>query len=143
MEYAIIIWFVIIVAAFVIEMQTMDLTSIWFGAGALAGFILAIAKAPWWAQLAAFAVVTFLLIILVRPITQKYLKTNVVHTNTDRLIGKVATCTRKIAVGERGEVKIDGKFWTAVSTSDDDIDLEEKVEVLAVEGVKLVVDKIK
>ena len=64
------------------------------------------------------------------------------HTNTDRLIGKVATCTKVIPVGERGEVKIDGKYWMAVTPGKEDIDVDEKVEVSAVEGVKLVVDKI-
>jgi membrane protein implicated in regulation of membrane protease activity len=143
MDYEVIFWFVLIVLAAVVEMNTMDLTSIWFSVGALFAFVLAIAGASLWIQILVFIVVAFMLIALVRPITKKYLKTNVIHTNTDRLVGKVATCVKRIPVGERGEVKIDGKFWMAVTTSDEDIDLEEKVEVLAVEGVKLVVDKIK
>ncbi len=132
-EYEIIIWFVLIIVAALIEMNTMDLTSIWFSAGALFAFILAIAGALLWIQITVFVVTSLMLIALVRPITKKYLKTNVVHTNTDRLIGKVANCTKMI----------DGKYWMAVTTSEDDIDIDEKVEVLAVEGVKLVVDRIK
>ena len=38
-----------------------------------------------------------------------------INTNADRLIGKVAVCTKMINVGERGEVKIDGKFWSSRS----------------------------
>lgn len=143
MDYEVIVWFVIIILAALVEMNTMDLTSIWFSVGAIFAFVLAIAGAPLWVQILVFVVIAFILIALVRPITKKYLKTNVVHTNTDRLVGKVATCTKRIPAGERGEVKIDGKYWMAVTTSDDDIEQEEKVEVLAVEGVKLVVDKIK
>lgn len=142
-EYEIIIWFVLIIVAALIEMNTMDLTSIWFSAGALFAFILAIAGAALWIQVSVFVVTSLMLIALVRPITKKYLKTNVVHTNTDRLVGKVANCTKVIPAGERGEVKIDGKYWMAVTTSEEDIDVDEKVEVLAVEGVKLVVDRIK
>jgi membrane protein implicated in regulation of membrane protease activity len=138
----IIIWAVLIILAALIEMNTMDLTSIWFSVGALIALILAVAGADVWLQAAAFLSVTIILIILVRPITKRYLKTNVINTNTDRLVGKVATCTKYIPAGERGEVKIDGKYWMAVTTSEEDIEVDEKVEVLAIEGVKLVVDRI-
>ena len=138
----IIIWFVLIIIAALIEMNTMVLTSIWFSVGALLAFILAIASAPIWLQLVVFIGVSLLLILSVRPIAKNYLRTNVINTNTDRLVGKVAVCTKYIPAGERGEVKIDGKFWLAITTSEDDIEIDEKVEVLAIEGVKLVVDRI-
>jgi len=138
----IIIWFVLIIVAALIEMNTMDLTSIWFSVGALLAFILAIASAPIWLQLVVFIGVSLLLILSVRPIAKNYLRTNVINTNSDRLVGKVAVCTKYIPAGDRGEVKIDGKFWLAITTSDDDIEIDEKVEVLAIEGVKLVVDRI-
>ncbi len=138
----VIVWFVIIILAAIIEMNTMDLTSIWFSVGALFAFILAIASAPLWLQLVVFVGVSVLLLLLVRPITKRYLKTNVISTNTDRLVGKVAVCTKPIYAGERGEVKIDGKYWMAISNGDQDIEVDEKVEVLAIEGVKLVVDQI-
>jgi membrane protein implicated in regulation of membrane protease activity len=120
----------------------MDLTSIWFSVGALIALILAVANAPVWLQAAAFLSVTVILILLVRPITKRYLKTNVISTNTDRLVGKVAVCTKYIPAGERGEVKIDGKYWMAITTGTQDVEVDEKVEVLAIEGVKLVVDRI-
>lgn len=139
----IIIWFSVFIIAALIEMNTMDLTSIWFSVGALLAFILAIAGAQLWLQMAVFIITSLVLILSVRPIAKKYLKTNVISTNTDRLVGKVAVCTKHIPAGERGEVKIDGKYWMAITTSDDDIEVEEKVEVLAIEGVKLVVDRIR
>jgi len=138
----IIIWFSLFIVAALIEMNTMDLTSIWFSVGALLAFILSIAGAPEWLQVVVFIVTSLILILSVRPIAKKYLKTNVISTNSDRLIGKVAVCTKYIATGERGEVKIDGKYWMAVTTSEQDIEVDEKVEVLAIEGVKLVVDRI-
>ena len=138
----IIIWFILVIVAALIEMNTMDLTSIWFSVGALLAFILAIAQAPEIVQVVTFVGVSAVLILLVRPIAKRYLKTNVISTNTDRLVGKVAVCTKAIPAGERGEVKIDGKYWMAVTTSEADIEVDEKVEVLAIEGVKLVVDRI-
>ncbi len=141
-EYMIVIWFVVIILAAVIEMNTMDLSSIWFSAGALFAFIFSLLDAGWIVQVIIFFVVSVSLLILVRPVVKKYLKTNIISTNSDRLIGKVALCTKGIRVGERGEVKIDGKFWLAVTSGEENIDVDEKVEVLAIEGVKLIVDKI-
>jgi len=138
----IIIWFAIFILAALVEMMTSDLTSIWFSIGALFSFILAVAQTWVWLQVVVFIVVSLLLIISVRPIVKNYFRTNVISTNTDRLVGKVAVCTKHIPAGERGEVKIDGKYWMAITTSEDDIEVSEKVEVLAVEGVKLVVDRI-
>lgn len=142
MEYMIIIWFVIIIVAAIVEINTMDLSSIWFSAGALVSFILSLVNFPAFAQVAVFLVVSLLLLISVRPIVKNYLKTNIISTNSDRLIGKVAVCTKEIKVGERGEVKIDGKFWLAISSADEDVEEDEKVEVIAIEGVKLIVNKI-
>jgi len=138
----IIIWFSVFILAALIEMNTMDLTSIWFSVGALLAFVLSIASAHIWLQVTVFVVTSLLLILSVRPIAKKYLKTNAISTNTDRLVGKVAVCTKHIPAGDRGEVKIDGKYWMAITTSEDDIEVDEKVEVLAIEGVKLVVDRI-
>ncbi len=142
MDYMIIIWFAVIIGAALIEINTMDLTSIWFSAGALVAFVFALIGLNPLLQVVIFLGVSLLLILSVRPIVKNYLKTNVISTNTDRLIGKVAVCTKDINLGERGEVKIDGKYWLAISSGDEDILVDEKVEVLAIEGVKLVVDKI-
>ena len=142
MDVMIILWFVIVIVAAMIEMNTMDLTSIWFSVGALVAFILALigVNAGW--QVAAFLIVSLILVASVRPVAKNYFKTNAISTNSDRLIGKVAVCTKEIPVGDRGEVKIDGKYWLAVTSGDRDIAVDERVEVLAIEGVKLIVDKI-
>ena len=141
-DIMIIIWFTVIILAALIEINTMDLASIWFSAGALIAFILALVGLNPFIQIAVFLVVSLLLLISIRPIVKNYLKTNVISTNTDRLVGKVAVCTKDINVGERGEVKIDGKYWLAISSGEEDIIIDEKVEVLAIEGVKLIVDRI-
>ncbi len=142
MDYMIIIWFAVIIGAALIEINTMDLTSIWFSAGALVSFVFALVGLNPLLQIVVFLGVSLLLLLSLRPIVKNYLKTNIISTNTDRLIGKVAICTKDINIGERGEVKIDGKYWLAISSADEDILIDEKVEVLAIEGVKLVVDKI-
>lgn len=142
-QWMIVIWFVVIVVAALVELNTMDLTSIWFSVGALLAFVLSLINgiSPT-VQIVVFLIVSVVLIIAVRPVARNYFKTNSISTNADRLVGKVAVCTKPIRIGERGEVKIDGKYWLAITSGDKDVELDEKVEVLAIEGVKLIVDKI-
>lgn len=142
-QVMIIIWFVIIIVAALIEMNTMDLASIWFSVGALFAFILALIDVDVAWQIVVFVVVSLGLVLSVRPVAKNYFKTNAISTNADRLVGKVAVCTKEILVGERGEVKIDGKYWLAVTSGDQNVALDERVEVVAIEGVKLIVDTIK
>lgn len=136
---AAIAWFAIIIFAGVIEASTMDLTSIWFAAGAFVALIAMLLGADIWLQVILFIVVSTALLISLRPIFARYLKKNEIKTNVDRLIGKTAICTAAITPDEHGEVKIDGKIWTAIAR--ENVQTGEKVEVLAIEGVKLVVKK--
>jgi membrane protein implicated in regulation of membrane protease activity len=141
-DFMILIWFIVIILAALVEMNTMDLTSIWFSAGALFAFILALIGVNVGWQIGVFVILSFVLVLSVRPVAKNYFKTNQINTNSDRLIGKVAICTKEIPVGDRGEVKIDGKYWMAVSSGEKVVSVNDRVEVLAIEGVKLIVDKI-
>lgn len=136
----ILVWFGLILVAGFIEATTMDLTSIWFSAGALIALIIAIfAPEAVLAQILVFIAVSIGLLLLLRPMFREYIRKNKIRTNADKLVGKTAVCLKPIQDGERGEVKIDGKIWTAIAN--EDIDKDEKVEVLAIDGVKLVVKK--
>jgi membrane protein implicated in regulation of membrane protease activity len=136
----VIVWFALIIFAGVIEASTMDLTSIWFSAGAFFALITAI----FWEdnivlQAIVFIVVSSLMLLGLRPLFKKYIRKNEIKTNADKLIGKIAVCVKPILNGDRGDVKIDGNIWTAISIQD--VALDERVEVLAIDGVKLVVTK--
>ncbi|MFW5838314.1 MAG: NfeD family protein [Bacillota bacterium] len=141
-DLIVLVWFSIILIAAFVEINTMDLTSVWFSIGALISFILAIIGFDIIYQVIVFIIVSILLLLSVKPIAKNYFRTNLVNTNADRLIGKIAICTKEIKPGERGEVKIDGQYWTAITSGDDSVLVDEKVEVLAIEGVKLIVVKL-
>lgn len=137
----ILIWASVFVLAGIIEASTMDLTSIWFSGGALISLLIAIIfPNSLVAQFLAFTIVSALMLVFLRPIFKRYLKKNEVRTNADRLVGKTAFCIKPISQDVRGEVKIDGKIWTAIAN--EEININEKVEVLAIDGVKLVVKKL-
>lgn len=135
----IILWFLLVVVAAVIEILTMDLTSIWFALSALVAFLLAIFGVPIPIQFLAFIAISIGLLLSVRPLAKRYFQTNIISTNSDRLVGKTALCIKEIVEGGRGEVKIDGVIWTAVTQDGSVVTKDTSVEVLAIEGVKLIV----
>lgn len=137
----IVLWFGIIIFGAILEALTLDLTSIWFSLAALIAFILAILGVNIVVQLIVFIVISVGLLLSVRPLAQNYFRTNVVSTNSDRLIGKTAVCVKAILKGGRGEVKVNSQIWTAISQDDSDILENDSVEILAIEGVKLIVKK--
>ena len=142
-EFMLLVWLIIIVAAFVIEVYTQDLVTIWFSLGAVVAFIAGLLGLPDWAQIVVFIAASTILLVLTRPIAKKYMVKNTVKTNADRLIGKVARITKPIKLNARGEVFIDGKYWLAFSQEEESFKVDEQCRVLAIEGVKLLVGKVK
>ncbi len=142
-EGMLLVWLIIIVAAFVIEVFTQDLVTIWFSLGAVVAFIAGLFGIPDWIQIIIFIASSIVLLLLTRPVAMKYMVKNTVKTNADRVVGKMARVTKAIPVGDRGEVKIDGKYWLAFSQEDEAFEVDEQCRVLAIEGVKLLVGKVK
>ena len=129
------IWFVISLILFVGEMVCPVFFMFWFAIGALASAISAIFEISETLQVAIFVFVSILSFLLTKPFVKNILSKNIERTNLDRVIGKTAIVTEEIKKLEPGEVKVDGKRWTA--TSNKTIKVGSKVEVLAIEGVKL------
>ena len=135
------IWLSLAVFFLIIESMTVEIISIYFTGGALVSMALSLLGSPLEWQILTFCVVSIILIIFTRPIVARYLKRNESKTNVDTLIGDVATVTKEILPDERGEVKIKGQYWLAVSANNDTIELGSKVSILAIEGAKLIVKK--
>ena len=141
MEYMWLIWLVIAVFFLIIEGFTVELISIWFTGSSLIAMVLALLNLEIGWQIAGFCVVSLILIIFTRPIVARYLKRNESRTNIDTLIGEIATVTKEILPDERGEVKIKGQYWLAISSDNKKIEENTKVSILAIEGAKLIVKK--
>lgn len=135
------IWLIAAVLLAGIEILTLGLTTIWFAGGALVAALFAWLAFPIWAQVAAFAVVSILLLVPIRPWALKHLNGRTVRTNADSLIGQICLVTEEIDnLNARGQVKIRGQVWTA-RTVFDDMHLQEgdRAVVEAISGVKLLV----
>lgn len=135
-----IIWLVILAVMIVIEIATLGLTTIWFGIGAIGAAIVAWMGYGIWIQLAVFTVLSVIAMALCRPFAMKYLNKDKEKTNVEDIVGRTAVVSRQIDNElATGEVKINGMEWTARSEDGRVISENERVTVVAVEGVKLIV----
>lgn len=138
----VIIWLVIAAILIVSEIVSLGLTSIWFAGGAIVAAVVAHFGAHWIVQILVFAVVSFVLLILTRPIAQKHLMKDMEKTNIDGLIGTIGLVTETIDnTKAEGVVILDGKEWTARSVGGEVIEKDNKVKVESISGVKLMVTK--
>lgn len=135
----VIFWAVAGVVLLIIEGFTVSLTTIWFSIGAFAAMVVALLNLPIWAQVICFLVFSIIMAVFTRPVVVKYLKIGKAKTNIDSLIGKEAIVTQVIEPFKTGQVKLNGQIWTALSEDNTRIEIDQRVEVLRIEGVKLII----
>lgn len=139
----VICWLILVAIFIVIEIATLGLTTIWFAGGAFVAAIVGLLGANLIIQIICFVIVSALLVALTRPIALKYLKKNIEKTNIDAIIGKKGIVITEINnLNASGSVKIDNMEWTARSKEGNVISIDSTVEVIAIEGVKLIVIKV-
>lgn len=136
-------WLVALIIFGVVEGLTVGLTSVWFALGSLAALIAALLGAPTPIQVVVFLVVSFLALLLLRPMTKRYFNGSLVATNADRIIGTEAVVTEAIDnLIAQGRVTISGMPWTARSVSGDPIGVGITVLIERIEGVKVFVSPV-
>ena len=139
----IVAWIVIIVAAIVIEVSTIALTSVWFAVGGIVSLILAIFDVDFVWQLVVFVGVSTISLLATRPIAKRMNTKDVIHTNADKLINMIGVVTKEIPVSEVGEIRVNSELWRAKSLESECIEVGEKVIVNNLDGNKVIVSRIK
>ena len=134
-----IFWLVLVIILSVIEIATVSLVSIWFVASGIVVMILSFFIGDIAIQSTIFALLGILLLLVTRPIVAKLKSKDNAKTNLDRIIGEEAIVTEDITKNNVGEVKIDGKRWSAISKNK--CLKGDTVKVLSIDGVKLIVKK--
>ncbi len=134
-------WVGLALALGVIEMLTVDLMFLMLAGGALAGGISGALGAPLWAQILIAAVVSVLLLFLVRPWAKKRLEAHTPDavTNVAAQVGRTATVVSDVT--ERaGRVKLHGEVWTARCAEPGVVlPIGATVEVVRIDGATAVV----
>lgn len=134
-------WLIIFIFLIFVEIATINLVSIWFAIGAIASCILSIYVDNLIIQLGCFVITSTICLILTKSIISKIKNHKITPTNLDRVIGDVGIVTKNIDEFNNGEVKVDGKTWTA--TSKETLKVGTKAKIVSINGVKLNVKSIK
>lgn len=114
MTSCLILWAVVLVATVIAEAVTLQLVTIWFSAGAVAALIAAWLKFPFSFQVSLFLAVSVFLLCITRPLIRKLKVKNVLPTNADAEVGKIAVVTEAISnENNTGRVRIGGVNWKA------------------------------
>ena len=136
-----IIWLLIIIALTIIEAVTVNLVTIWFVASGIVALILSFFDISVPIQVATFVILGIILLFTTKKPLEKLLNKTKQKTNLDRVLDMEGIVTEQIEKNHPGEVKVDGKRWTAVA--ENKILEGATVKILKIEGVKLIVEEVK
>ncbi len=140
MNWAAIVWFLLMVLFIVVEANTVAVVSSWFAAGALVAMLASILGGQLWLQVVLFFAVSAVLLLSLRPMVRKYFTPKLVKTNVDSVIGTRGPVTERINnLASCGQVKLGAMVWTARSTSGQPIEVGTVIRVDRIEGVKVFV----
>ena len=136
------IWLIVAILFAVAELMTTTLTLIWFSIEAVILIFLSSIIDSILIQIIIFAIISTLMLTIA---TKKFIKQDKdykYNTNLQAIINKKGIVKETIYPNKVGIVIIEGESWSAISYDNEKIDKEEMVEVLKIEGVKVVVKKI-
>ncbi|MBP3339946.1 MAG: NfeD family protein [Lachnospiraceae bacterium] len=137
-----ILWLCLFLFFLIAEAATVALTSIWFAAGALLALIVSFFKLGILVEIVVFAISGILFTIFTKPILSKHLLKTREKTNYESVIGEKAKVTETINnVENKGTVVINGLEWSAKSENGVEYAVGDIVQVVKVEGVKVIVKK--
>lgn len=132
-------WLVIVVLLTILEVITINLVSVWFIVSGIVSLFLSFIIDSFYIEFMVFVCLGLVLMLLTRPYLVKKLSKKKVSTNLDRVIGMEGIVTEEITKFKIGEVKVDGKKWSAIA--DEKIKVGEEVIIDSIDGVKLIVRK--
>lgn len=140
-------WYLWLIAAgifLIIEMATTGFLIFWLAISSIFAMIASFITDNVFIQTAVFVITSSILIPFTKTFLTKFVdKEKVTPTNVSRVIGKTGIVISDINPLEAtGQVKVCGEVWSA--KADTNIPKDTEVEVLEIDGVKLIVEpKIK
>lgn len=138
-------WLIVAGIFFIGEVFTTGFLVFWLGIAAMLTMIVSIFTSNLVIQTAVFVIASGLLLFLTKPFVDKYITKNdkSVATNAFSLIGKKGIVTKEITTTSYGQVKVGEEVWTSVSEDSTPLSEGTEIEVVKIDGVKLVVKPAK
>lgn len=141
-------WYIWLIAAgifLIVEIMTTGFLIFWLAIGALLAMIVSFITESILIQTIVFVITSVILIFLTKPLINKYISTSdTPSTNSYSLIGKHGIVIIPIEpLKSVGQVKVNGEIWSAKSDNNEIISQNSEIEVLKIDGVKLIVKPVK
>ena len=133
------IWLAVVLFLSVVEVLTTNLTTVWFVASGIITMLISFVTDSLLIQIGTFVIGGILLLIVTKPLIKKILMPKHVKTNIDRILDMTGVVTKTIVSNQIGEVKVDGKLWSAYA--EEEIVVDSIVKILSIDGVKLKVER--
>jgi membrane protein implicated in regulation of membrane protease activity len=132
-------WLGLAVVLAVVEMLSLDLVLLMFAIGALAAAAAAGLGAPVFVTVPLFAIVSLLLLFLVRPsVVAKLHAGPTLQTGHANLVGTTAVVVEPVDA-RQGRVQLRGELWSARTELDAAYDTGAEVLVIRIDGATAVV----
>jgi membrane protein implicated in regulation of membrane protease activity len=139
------VWIILAIVLFILELLIPAFVPASFGLGCLVSAIAAVLGLGIKIQILGFIAGTLVAFFGVRPFFTRYCykASPGIKTNVEALVGKTGRVTEDIDDRlDSGRVLVGGDDWKAVSPDGTVIEKNSKVEIIRVEGAKVVVKSI-
>lgn len=133
------VWLIVAIAFGIMELLTPSLTLIWFSIGAVILIFLSSFIDSIIIQVLVFTVISIAMLAIATKKIVKKDESYQYHTNLQGVISKGGIVKEDILPSKPGIVVVGREEWTAVSFNDEPIKKGEKVDIIKIEGVKLIV----
>lgn len=131
------IWLVAAVLFFIVEAVVPGLVSVWFGMAAVVTMLVSPFVKNFLYEFYIFIILSGILFFFTRKIAKSWKAKR--KDKIDRIRGMVVEVK---SINDKGlyEIYLDGKNWTGKSS--DSLEVGEKVQVVDIEGIRLVLKKL-
>ena len=137
-------WLIAAGIFFIVEIATVGFLVFWLGIGALLAMITSFITSNIFIQTIVFVISSCILIPLTKPLADKFTGKKAVPTNAYTLINKHGIVIQDIdPIHGVGQVKVNGQIWSAKTEDESLVAKDTEIEVLSIDGVKLIVSPIK
>ena len=137
MTPSLLFWLAAAVALLAAEGLTVNLVSIWFAVGAVGGLAASWLGASLLVQFAVFALVSFVCLLVTRPLVRRLRPAAPKGLDADGNLGRTGLVLTPIRPGCEGRVRVDGLDWQA--RAEIPLAVGDRCKVTAVDGAVLIV----
>lgn len=137
-------WLIIGMSLIIVEMIVPSFLAVLVGIPAIISGLVSLIYPSLYLSLSVFIVSSILCLLYLRPFLKKRFAVSdaVRDISQDEIIGQEGFVTKINENNEFIEVRVNGQYWTAVSNKNEEFDIDSRVKIEGLEGVKLIVSKI-